>query len=96
MDGSTRLDRLSSLCGVMDLFRASGIDLPRSGDRPLDGAVAPRSLRVLLFAHKVVQERAALMPRGGKPSFHRLSPVNDVRSVDHVGETDKTRFRGCG
>jgi hypothetical protein len=95
MDGSTRVDRLSrfachgSFHSLLDRSAAFGRPAAGQGGRA-------RSLRVLLFAHKVVQERAALMRRGGKPSFHRLSPVNDVRSVDHVGETDKTRFHGCG
>jgi hypothetical protein len=49
----------------MDLFAASGIDLPRSGGRKRGRALAPRSLRTPLFAHKVIEEargRAAFAP----------------------------------
>lgn len=49
----------------MDLFVMAGIDLPRSGGRMRSRAVAPRSLRVPLFAHKVVDEaigRSAFAP----------------------------------
>ncbi len=41
----------------MDLFASAGMDLPRSG--PGRRPAAPRSLRVPLFAHKVVQEARA-------------------------------------
>ncbi len=71
----------------MDLFAVSGIDLPRSGARVRGRAGAPRSLRVPLFAHKVVEEargKAAFAPtaaqraaavdyaRRAKKSFGRL------------------------
>jgi N-6 DNA Methylase/TaqI-like C-terminal specificity domain len=49
----------------MDLFAASGIDLPRSGGAKRGRAVAPRSLRTPLFAHKVIEEargKAAFAP----------------------------------
>jgi len=49
----------------MDLFASAGLDLPRSGGRPRRRAVAPRSLRVPLFAHKVVEDaigRSAFAP----------------------------------
>ena len=48
----------------MDLFAASGIDLPRSGG-PARRTAAPRSPRTPLFAHKVVEEaigRSAFAP----------------------------------
>jgi hypothetical protein len=49
----------------MDLFAASGIDLPRSGGPKRGRALAPRSLRTPLFAHKVIEEargKAAFAP----------------------------------
>ncbi len=49
----------------MDLFASAGIDLPRSGGTARGRAVAPRWLRLPLFAHKVVEEarrRAAFAP----------------------------------
>jgi N-6 DNA Methylase len=84
-----RLDALGSAVYApltMDLFAASGIDLPRSGG-PTRRTAAPRSLRVPLFAHKVVEEargKAAFAPaeaqrkaahdyaRRAKKSFGRL------------------------
>ncbi len=47
----------SLLSNAMDLFASAGMDLPRSG--PGRRPAAPRSLRVPLFAHKVVQEARA-------------------------------------
>src|SRR5208282_4782530 len=74
---------------TMDLFASAGVDLPRSG-APGRRSPAPRSLRVPLFAHKVVQEardRAAFAPsaeqrakaadyaRKAKRAFGRQSEV---------------------
>jgi hypothetical protein len=49
----------------MDLFASAGIDLPRSRGTARGRPVAPRSLRVPLFAHKVVEDaigRSAFAP----------------------------------
>ena len=47
----------------MDLFASAGIDLPPSGGRRSGKAVAPRSLRTPLFAHKVIEDAIGRSPR---------------------------------
>jgi N-6 DNA Methylase len=58
----TRRDSIRSLpSGLMDLFASAGVDLPRSGG-PGRRPAARRSLRVPLFAHKVVEEAISRSP----------------------------------
>jgi hypothetical protein len=94
-DERTRRDSIRSLrFGPIDLFASAGVDLPRSGGPGRGGAVAPRSLRVPLFAAKVVNEarqrvefepsesqRAAAIDyaRKAKRSFNRQAEVEHAR-----------------
>jgi hypothetical protein len=75
----------------MDLFAASGIDLPRSGGAARRSA-APRSLRTPLLAHKVVEE--AIGRSGFAPDDALLKAASDyARKVRGLRAARETTFR---
>jgi hypothetical protein len=75
----------------MDLFAASGIDLPRSGGAARRSAV-PRSVRTPLLAHKVVEE--AIGRSGFAPDDALLKAASDyARKVRGLRAARETTFR---
>jgi len=66
---------------AMDLFAASGIDLPHSGGRARGRAGAPRASRVPPFAAKVVEEARARQT----PPSRRPSPSTQRRPIMRAG-----------
>ena len=75
----------------MDLFAASGIDLPRSGG-PARRTAAPRSPRTPLFAHKVVEE--AIGRSAFAPDDALLKAASDyARKVRGLRAARETTFR---